>query len=270
MGNMGGAHSHRLGGDHDDVEVEPVPRLALLSTLAACAVATVVGVALLWPHGDRTEELKGSLGFAAEGVTFPMSTIESVEKVCPPTGGQAIEPGQEPGIGLPADPADQKCGRIHVRVDDGVDEGVRVAVQVPPEVSRSGLARGDRLELVRTPGADDQPTQISYHGIPRDVPLVILAVLFAAIVIVVARLRGLLALAGLAFAAVVFGVFLLPALLTGESAPAVALVGATAIMFVFCTPRTASRSERVLRWRARSGGWPSRPPSAGGQSAPPT
>ena len=51
-------------------------------------------------------------------------------------------------------------------------------------------------------------------------------------VALVARLRGLLALVGLGFGALVLVKFMLPALLAGESGLAVALVGSAAIMYV--------------------------------------
>jgi len=51
-------------------------------------------------------------------------------------------------------------------------------------------------------------------------------------VLVVARLRGLMALVGLGVAGVVLGGFAVPALLTGESAVPVALAAAAAIMYV--------------------------------------
>jgi uncharacterized membrane protein len=52
------------------------------------------------------------------------------------------------------------------------------------------------------------------------------------VVVAVARWRGLMALIGLGFAAGVVGLFVVPALLVGESAVPVAVVGAVAIMFV--------------------------------------
>jgi len=52
------------------------------------------------------------------------------------------------------------------------------------------------------------------------------------VVLAVARLRGFLALVGLAFAAAVILTFMLPALLSGESGPLVGVVGSSAIMFV--------------------------------------
>jgi uncharacterized membrane protein len=103
---------------------------------------------------------------------------------------------------------------------------------VPPEVSRAGLSRGDTIELVRRPAADGQPAGFSYFGVHRTQGLWTLAALFVIVVLCVARLRGFMALVGLGFAGLVIGFFVLPGLMTGEPAVPVALVGATAIMYV--------------------------------------
>jgi uncharacterized membrane protein len=62
--------------------------------------------------------------------------------------------------------------------------------------------------------------------------MTILAVAFAATVIVVARLRGLRALLALGLAYVVLAAYILPALLEGRSPVLVGLTGSAAIMFV--------------------------------------
>jgi uncharacterized membrane protein len=62
--------------------------------------------------------------------------------------------------------------------------------------------------------------------------MLVLALVFVLVVGAVARLRGLRALLGLAFAFVVLLTFVLPALLEGSSPTWVTLTGASAIMFV--------------------------------------
>jgi uncharacterized membrane protein len=99
-------------------------------------------------------------------------------------------------------------------------------------VSNAGLQEGDRVELVRTPTTEDQPATFQFFNIERGQPLWLLVALFALLVVVVARFRGLMALLGLAFAAGVVGLFVVPALLTGEAPLAVSVVGAVAIMYV--------------------------------------
>jgi uncharacterized membrane protein len=211
---VGHGHSHRAGHD-DDVEVEVVPRTVLLSVLAAALAVTVVGLLMLWPDGDAVDDVRGSVSFAGEGVTFPEAVVESVAKACPDLEEQR-----------------EGCGTVTVTVSEGADEGTETEVQVPPQVSDAGLRAGDRLELIRTPGLEGEPATLAYFGIERSQPMWLLLGIFALVVVAVARWRGLMALIGLGFAAGVVGLFVVPALLVGESAVPVAVVGAVAIMFV--------------------------------------
>ncbi|MFA6299951.1 MAG: YibE/F family protein, partial [Nocardioides sp.] len=214
---MGHGHSHRADHSAPEFEVGRTPRVALLSALAAVGVATLVGLLLLWPDGTQADELQGSLAFAGEGVTFPEAVVQDVEPEC-------ADPAQP-------DPA-AKCGRIHATVDEGPDRGTDVVVDVPPQVSGSGLGEGDRIELVQHPDLSVDEGRFTYFGTDRSAPLWTLLIAFVVVVLAVARFRGLMALLGLGFASVVVFVFALPALLTGGPGIAVALVAATAIMYV--------------------------------------
>jgi uncharacterized membrane protein len=215
---LGHGHGHGHGTDVE-LEVAPLPRAVLLVVLTAVAIATVAGVALLWPDGGKVDELKGSVGFAVEGATFPTATVDEVLPACP-----------ESGTG--AQPDTTKCGKVKVTVDEGVAKGTAVTVDVPPEVTASGLEKGDQLVLLRTPGQGGQPATLSYFEIERSTSLWLVAALFVVVVLAVARLRGLMALVGLGFAGVVIGGFTIPALLAGEAPLPVALVSAAAIMYV--------------------------------------
>ena len=214
---MGHGHSHRADHSAPEFEVGRTPRVALLSALAAVGVATLVGLLLLWPDGTQADELQGSLAFAGEGVTFPEAVVQDVEPEC-------SDPAQP-------DPA-AECGRIHATVDEGPDRGTDVVVDVPPQVSGSGLGEGDRIELVQHPELSVDEGRFTYFGTDRSAPLWTLLIAFVVVVLAVARFRGLMALLGLGFASVVVFVFALPALLTGGPGIAVALVAATAIMYV--------------------------------------
>jgi uncharacterized membrane protein len=107
-------------------------------------------------------------------------------------------------------------------------------VQTNGPIGQAGLEKGDGLQLMRIPQPAGAPADSAYSifGIDRTNQLAWMAGLFVLVVLLVARLRGLLALVGLAFSGLVVVKFMLPALLTGESGLAVALTGAAAIMFV--------------------------------------
>jgi uncharacterized membrane protein len=220
-GAVGHSHSHsHTHGAGAGLEVAPLPRAILLGVLVAVAVAVVTGVVLLWPDGGEADQLKGSVGFAAEGVTFPHAVVQAVEPACPRAGPGDQQDSTEP------------CGQIRATVTEGDDKGTKVSLDVPPEVSDAGLEKGDTLELLRTPAKDGQPATMAYFGIDRQSSLWLLAGLFAVVVIAVARFRGLMALLGLGVAGVVLGGFAVPAWLTGQAAVPVALTASAAIMYV--------------------------------------
>lgn len=223
MASIGHAH----GVDHGAVPVRPSARVSLLIALVLAATGTVIGLVRLWPSGDP--RVDGPVNaFAAPGVTFEKATVEVVEPVCerPDPGGAEKGPGESPQRAI------SRCGEVEVTVLGGSSRGERVSVTVPPEVSASGLQRGDTVEVMRIPPRDGAAASFGFFSVNRDLPLGILAGVFVLAVALVARVRGILALLGLGFGGYVLARFMLPALLTGESGLAVAVVGASAIMFV--------------------------------------
>jgi uncharacterized membrane protein len=211
------AHSHRA--DHEgDVAVGGQVRLVLLTVLVLAAVATVVGVVALWPDHAAVDRVRARAPYAAPGVTTPDAEVLSVGEACPPDGSTA---------GAPA-----SCNTLRVRVLAGAGKGDRVRVRVPSEVTSSGIGAGDHVEVFRTPGKNGQPTSYTYSSTRRAVPLLWLAIMFVVIVLLVAGLRGAMAVVGLGVSGVTLYYFLLPALLSGKPGLAVACVSASAIMFV--------------------------------------
>jgi uncharacterized membrane protein len=208
-------HSHRAHRHGDgDFEVARGPRAVLLSALALAAVAAVAGLVLLWPNSTEVDRITESVPFAAPGVTFPTAVVDTVYPPCAgPEGGE-------------------DCGKIDVTVREGAGVGDTTSVRVSPQVSDSGLSPGDRVKLQRVPAQAGGEAAYSYFGTERPLPLLVMALVFAVLVIVVARWRGLFALIGLAFSGLVIWEFMLPALLTGGSGLLVALTGSAAIMFV--------------------------------------
>lgn len=207
-------------------------RWILLASLALAAAVTVLGVVKLWPdHSPRPADSVAA--FAAPGVTFPHATVTKVQPACKTQGGFDPSAGAGPYPGQDGQPtAAPTCGQIGVKVKAGPQKGTAASIPVAPEVARSGLSPGDSVQLMRTPAGQGAPGQLSYFSVDRLTPIWILTVLFVLVVGLVARLRGLLSLVGLAFGGLVLVKFMLPALITGESGLGVALVGSSAIMFV--------------------------------------
>ncbi len=212
---MSGRHSHRADAGVDDgFEVRRRPRSVLLGALAVALVATIVGAVLVWPDRDRAREVQDQVDFLADGVTFVGAAVDDVQPACAALNDET-----------------DGCGQITAKVGEG-DDAQQVTVDVPPEVSEAGLQAGDELRLLRIPGADGEPAQYSFFGVNRSSPLLLLTLLFAVVVVAVARWRGVRALFGLAFSGVAVLWFMLPALVVGENGLWVGVVGSAAIVFV--------------------------------------
>ncbi|MEP9363058.1 YibE/F family protein [Nocardioides sp. CN2-186] len=218
---MGAGHAHSHRADRGDgFEVARGPRAVLLASVLLAAVAALVGVVALWPSSADVDKIVDAVPFAAPGVTFPTAVIDAVADTCPRAADGSV------------DNSAKGCGVLEVTVHDGAGKGDKVSVQVSPQVTDSGLAPGDRVRLQRTPGADGADPSYGYFGTERTRPFLVMGLLFALLVVVVARWRGLFALLGLGFSGLVIWKFMLPALLLGESGLLVGLCGSAAIMVV--------------------------------------
>jgi uncharacterized membrane protein len=222
-------HVHSRAAEGGEVTVGWWPKVVVLVALLSVAAGLTCGLVALWPSSHALGELQDRAVFAAPGVTFPNGVVTKVQPVCPPALDPA--PGELPPEGYGED-QNKDCGNLSVHVATGKGEGRTVTFPVAPDVSSSGLRGGDRVELARTPDAPGQPPTFSYWTTKRTTPLGWLAVAFAVVVVLVARLRGLLAIIGLGLSALMLTKFMLPALLTGEPGIWVAVSGSAAIMYV--------------------------------------
>lgn len=222
---MSGGHSHGSHAAHAETPSDRRARRLLLTFLAFVAVATLAGVAALWPS---EEDLPDRVMYAAEGVEFVDASVRVVEDACPVI---------VVGPGIPDTGADQEfpenCNTLTAEVLAGPEQGDEVRVQTEAGVVRSGLREGDEVVLMRFPQVQGQTEAVyAFSHVHRELPLAAMTAVFVLAVAVVARLRGILALVGLGFAAAIVWWFMLPGLLAGESGVAVALVGSVLIMFV--------------------------------------
>lgn len=191
----------------------------MLLLLVPVGVATVVGLVVLWPGDGPTPAGQAAELAVPPGTTYPEGRVSAVAPFdCSLPGG-----GGQPAQQL-------TCATVVVEVLDGAGAGEFQELQLPAEVYAAGVAEGDVLVLTRTPA--EGGAAYAFADYDRDVPIVALTVAFAVVVVAVARLRGLAALVGLAFAFVVLLQFLLPGLLGNSSPTLVSLVGSAAIMFV--------------------------------------
>src|SRR4029450_10161886 len=134
--------------------------------------------------------------------------------------------GSTPGV------TDARCADVKAQLLEGEDKGKVVTVPITAAIYASGAKAGQVITLVRVPPSGDQPAQFQFSDFERGTPLLVMALIFAAVVIVVARWRGFAALVGLGFAGSIMVTFMFPALIAGTNPIMVGLIGSAAIMFV--------------------------------------
>lgn len=181
----------------------------LVLAVVPFAVATIVGLIVLWPPPTHLQAGGSDLGAPAELVDARVGDVK--HHLCEGT----------------------RCSTVRVAIASGPDRGkpaVLPDLQFGPGVPQ--LRSGDRVVLGRS--VDPTNGQVDYYfaDFQRRVPLQLLAIIFTVFVVAIARWRGVAALAGLFVTWLVLIRFVIPAVLHGESPVAVAVVGGAAILFV--------------------------------------
>lgn len=223
---MGHSHSHTrgtAGGSDPDVPVDTGVRNTLLGLVVVIALGTLFGLGLLWPRGPMPASTKQAQTYA--GGTIESAQVSSVTTAsCPGTSDNRLPDGTIPTT--------TTCVTVHAQLSGGDQPGKAISVPVSPQIYQAGIGSGDRINVVSYPQEAGQPNAYAWVDFSRDIPLSILGVIFAVLVVAVARLRGLAALVGLGLGYLTVLKFMLPALLRGENGVAVAFVGSVAIMIV--------------------------------------
>ncbi len=225
------SHTHATGqhgsprpdGDPSTAAATRRRTLVLLTLiLVPLAVATGLGMLLLWPGGEQVAEAGSNR--ATRNITYPEATVETILPYDCPAANQRPDPDGKLRM--------VTCATVQARLETGPEHGGIVTVEVPAESYRTGLGTGDRIKVIRIFNHQTGPPVYAFHDYARTVPLGVLAVCYALVVVGVARLRGLRALIGLGLAGLIIAKFMLPALLVGKPGLLVGVVGASAIMFV--------------------------------------
>jgi uncharacterized membrane protein len=186
--------------------------LLLVAALGVVVAATVIGLVVLWPSGEGRPVPERSTRVRTE----PARVTGLTEVRC--RVGQQI------------------CTRVTVELLDGPDEGRRVSFTTGEAGPAVELDIGDRVRVyknelppqARIGGARVDP--YSFSDFERGRPLLLLAGIFALLVIIGGRLRGARALLGLGVSLAIVLVFIVPSIVEGNSALEVALIGSLAIM----------------------------------------
>jgi uncharacterized membrane protein len=174
-----------------------------MAAVGLLAVLTVAGLAVLWPHGGAHRGPSQAMGGATEGAVV----THALETRCP-------------------GPVAQRCVAIDVRLTSGARKGTLTRIALGPAGTVAAVKPGTAVRVQPTGGS------YTYAGIDRRTPLLWLAIACAALVALITRVRGVLAIAGLGLSLLVVTRFLVPALLIGRPALLVAVVGALAVMFI--------------------------------------
>lgn len=198
---VAGSHAHSHSGR---LNLEPKDRrrvqIILSASVVPIAVATLIGLLLLWPRGETPV---GSVQLTDTGVEMAIGEVSSIAET-------------------------DELGQTMVTM---VVDGVEVPVHVPFDIIDNGLDVGDRIEAMFNPTALETGTPYIFVDFVRDVPLGALLALYVIVVLLVARVKGLAALFALAASLAVVGAFILPSLMVGKEPLLVVIVGASAMMF---------------------------------------
>jgi uncharacterized membrane protein len=180
---------------------------------AALALATAVGLVVLWP-GDVETPLAEA--FAVDTQRAEVRRVE--ERLCPNF-------------------MQQTCQLVTVRLESGPDAGADARLQLSASGLDPDLDPGDEIRVAKGPEARPGSqglggTGYTFNDFERRGPMLLLAAIFVAVVLLFARLRGALSLVGLAVSIAIVLLFVVPAILDDQPPLAVAVVGSLAVALI--------------------------------------
>ncbi|WP_188267714.1 MULTISPECIES: YibE/F family protein [unclassified Streptomyces] len=238
----GHGHSHSHG---PAIPVSRHLRKVIAAVLIPFATAVVVGLAVLWPGGTPAHERTG-VGFDRQTEQGKVVSVLRVD--CASVNAAQAPPGDASAGGREAVGSGQReCAKATVEVTSGPQKGRRFTEIVQPDAPRQ-LREGQGVVVAYAPEAPHD-LQYSVTDVNRKLPIALLAGIFAVAVVLVGRLRGLMALVALVISFLVLTFFILPAILQGSNPLVVAVVGSSAIMLAalyLCHGLSARTSVAVL------------------------
>lgn len=222
-------------------------RRVIAAILIPFATAVVVGLVVLWPGGAPPHERTG-VGFDRQTEQGEVVAVQHVDCASvnagqvPPTGDTSTPEGRE------AVNAQQgECAKATIEVTSGPEKGRTFTEIVQPDAPRQ-LHQGQGVVVAYAPDAP-RDLQYSVTDVNRKLPMAVLAGIFALAVVLVGRMKGVMALVALVVSFLILTFFILPAILDGSNPLVVAVVGASAIMLIalyMCHGLSARTSVAVL------------------------
>ncbi|WP_439943512.1 YibE/F family protein [Streptomyces sp. BBFR115] len=241
-------HGHAHGHSHGPAApVSKHLRKVIAAVLIPFAAAVLVGLAVLWPGGAPSHQRTG-VGFDRQTQQATVTQVVAVSCKAVNVSGDTPTGDTSTAEGASAQAqATGSCKKATIRVDTGHDKGRTFTEIVQPDQSRQ-LHQGEKVVVAYEPSAPRE-LQYSVTDVNRRFPMALLAGIFALAVVVVGRLRGVMALVALAISFLVLNLFILPAILQGSNPLLVAVVGSSAIMLIalyMCHGLSARTSVAVL------------------------
>lgn len=219
----------------------------IAAVLIPFAAAVVVGLAVLWPGGAPGHQRTG-VGFDRQTQEATVTRVLEVDCKSVNASGETPTGDTSTAEGSSAQQqATGTCKKATIRVDTGKDKGRTFTEIVQPDQSRQ-LSENQKVVVAYEPSAPKE-LQYSVTDVNRKFPMILLAGIFAVAVVMVGRMRGVMALIALAVSFLVLTLFILPAILQGSNPLVVAVVGASAIMLIalyMCHGLSARTSVAVL------------------------
>lgn len=220
-------HHHHHHDHSGPIAIGDTAAKVVVGLLTGIGVLVLIGLFWLWPshqHVDIPLPMQNGGGGAVhtEAGTVTMQELGPCGSL---SNGRVFDDTPNPPRAN-----GYNCQRSLIAIGSGPDEGKHTLFEIAPGPGQPDLRVGDDIRIVRQ--ADPGGTTIySFDDYARGLPLTIIALAFAAVIVIVARWRGLRAVLGLGFAFGVLVMFLLPALLDGKPAVPVALVAGSLILY---------------------------------------
>jgi uncharacterized membrane protein len=210
---MGHTHEHSVDHQHavelhDELTTEHTEKV-LWIIVGVCALVTVVGLVVLWPGGEPRTTVDASSLFGTR-VEAVVTAIEVAPCSFDPLSG---------------------CHQVTLQLKSGEHRGETTTWEVAVAGSVRNYEVGDDIYVYESQAADGT-VNYEFADFRRDVPLMLLTLIFVVAVVALARWKGVGAIGGLVASMLVLVVFMLPSLVRGNNAVMVALVGASVIAFI--------------------------------------
>jgi uncharacterized membrane protein len=179
---------------------------ALAVPVLVLAALTIAGLVALWPNAESHHGASQAFGGKTTGAKVAL--VRDIR--CP-------------------GPTPQKCRQLQIEV-----AGRSAALTLGPSNLAPDIRQGDaiRVQRVQAPAGAQHVEPYAFAGLDRRGTLVWLLVAFCALVVVMTRWRGVLALLGFGLSLLLVTRFVVPAIAQGSSPVLVALVGSLAVMFI--------------------------------------